>query len=276
MSIDFKPMPAEIENIDRTVEDNHLFRFRLDKAMPTEPGQFAELSLAGIGAFPVSSAAWDGDERTFHACIRRTGRVTDALYGFSEGDRVGIRGPFGNGFPLESFAGRNVLLMAGGLGMAPLRSLLHYLLHQRNRKGEITLLYGSREPSSLLFRHELEDLAKQKRIRLRFSVDFATELPWSEGGAVCKVGLVPELLEDVGDPEPHTVAAVCGPPVLYACVLEELAQLGIDPDAVFANLERRMKCGVGQCCHCVTGGTYLCTQGPVFSLSELRAMPGAI
>lgn len=275
MTVDFRPVPAVIESIDRAVEDNHVFSFRLDEPMPVAPGQFAELSLAGIGAFPVSTAACDEDDRLFHACIRRAGRVTDALYRLEQGARIGVRGPFGNGFPLPEFAGRDILLVAGGLGMAPLRGLLRHLL-QQERDGEIILLYGSRNPSALLFRKELEDLAAQGRIRLRFSVDFATELPWSQGGVLCKVGLVSDLLEDLDFSAARTVAAVCGPPVLYGCVLEELAALGIAPASIFATLERRMKCGVGQCCHCVTAGRFVCRQGPVFSLAELRAMPGAI
>jgi sulfhydrogenase subunit gamma (sulfur reductase) len=275
MSVDFMPVPAVIESIDRSVRDNHLFTFRLASGAVAAPGQFMELSIPGVGAFPASTAAY-GVKETFQSCIRRAGRVTAALYGLEEGAAIGLRGPFGNGFPLEAFTGRDALLVAGGLGMAPLRALLQALLQSRERVGAITLLYGSREPELLLFRRELEELAEAGLIRLRFSVDFTTELPWPGGGFLCKVGLVTELLDDLQFSPSRTTAAVCGPPALYTCVPEELASLGISPAQIFVSLERRMKCGVGQCCHCVTGGTFICRDGPVFSLDRVRKMEGAI
>jgi sulfhydrogenase subunit gamma (sulfur reductase) len=271
----FLPVTAHIERIDRSLPD-HLFDFRLASPMEVAPGQFVELSIPGVGAFPVSTAAFSPDRHLFQACIRRAGRVTSALYRMEEGDMVGLRGPFGNGFPLGDFAGRDFLLVAGGLGMAPLRGLLQALLARRSRIGEIILLYGAREPETILFREELEDLAEAGQIRLRFSVDFATELPWAADTFICKVGLVTELLEDLRFAPENTVAAVCGPPSLYACVPEELASLGIPPERIFATLERRMKCGVGQCCHCVTAGITICREGPVFTLEHLRRMENAI
>jgi len=275
MNVDFLPTRAVIETIDRRVPENHLFTFRLATGMPVAPGQFVELSIPGIGAFPVSTAAAASGKK-FQSCIRRTGRVTAALYELGEGDRVGLRGPFGNGFPLEAFFGRDVLLVAGGLGMAPLRALLQTLVATRERVGEIILLYGSREPDLLLFRRELEELDRTGLIKLRLSVDFSTEIPWSKGGYVCKVGLVTELLEGLVFAPERTVAAVCGPSGLYSCVPEEIAALGVCPERVYVTLERRMKCGVGQCCHCVAGGRFVCRDGPVFSLESLRRMEGAI
>jgi NAD(P)H-flavin reductase len=275
MTVAFQPVPAVIETIDETVADNYFFTFRLAEPMPVAPGQFVELSIPGVGAFPVSTATHPGGA-TFQACIRRAGRVTSALHRLGEGATVGFRGPFGQGFPLEAFAGRDALLVAGGLGMAPLRALLQALLGERERVGEIILLYGSRDPDAILFREELEGLAAAGTIKVRFSVDFATELPWSREAYVCRIGLVTELLRDLVFVPAKTVAAVCGPPSLYGCVLEDLARLGIDPERIFATLERRMQCGVGQCCHCVTAGVFVCRQGPVFSLAELRKMENAI
>jgi len=275
MTTRFQPVPAVLETIEPAVVGNHLFTFRLAEPIDVAPGQFVELSVPGVGAFPVSPAARCAGG-TFVACIRRAGRVTAALYRLEVGAPVGIRGPFGRGFPLEDFVGRDVLLVAGGLGMAPLRALLQTLLERREEVGEIVLLYGSRDPGCLLFRDELEALAAAGALKVRFSVDFAEELPWSTDGYVCRIGLVTELLSDLTLVPAATVAAVCGPPSLYGCVLEDLARLGIAPTRVFATLERRMQCGVGQCCHCVTDGVFVCSQGPVFSLAELRRMPDAI
>lgn len=275
MTLDFLPQPATLTEIVPGVADNLVFRFHPQRPLMLAPGQFIELSLPGIGAFPVSAVNWPTDQGV-DCCIRKAGRVTSALYDLKVGAEVGLRGPFGNGFPLAELAGQDVLLLAGGLGMAPLRGLLHWLLAHRRQVGDLLLLYGSREPASLLFRQELESLAADGSIQLRFSVDFAPQLPWSAGPVFCRIGLVGELLDGLKFSPANTVAAVCGPPALYQCVLEELAALGVAPERIFATLERRMQCGVGQCCHCVTAGRYICQQGPVFSLARLRQMKGAL
>ncbi len=275
MTQDFLPLTATLEQRLPGVRDNLLFRFRLQRPLTLAPGQFVELSLPGVGAFPVSAANWP-TAPILECCIRKAGRVTAALYGLADGTSVGLRGPFGKGFPLQQLAGQDVLLLAGGLGMAPLRGLLHWLLAHPEGVGEILLLYGSREPGSLLFRPELEALAAAGRLQARFSVDFAPSLDWGADAVYCRVGLVGELLEGLSFRPERTVAAVCGPPSLYRCVPEELARLGAAEERIFLTLERRMQCGIGQCCHCVTAGTYVCREGPVFSLAELRTMEGAL
>lgn len=275
MSVSLLPIPAVIEEIVPMLVDNHIFTFRTSQAIALAPGQFFEVSVPGVGSFPVSSCDLVDNGR-IASCIRRTGRVTDALYRLKEGDSVGLRGPFGNGFPLQDFAGQDALLIAGGLGMAPLRGLLRALLDDGQRQGQIFLLYGSREPDSLLFAEELIGLSQRGRIQLRFSVDFAETMPGAFERVFCRVGLVNELLDGLDFLPRRTVAAVCGPPALYRCVLEELALLGVLPAKIHATLERRMRCGIGECCHCVAGGQYICKEGPVFSLEQLRTMTGAI
>lgn len=269
-----QPFTAIIDSIDQTVVDNHVFTFRPERQIELVPGQFVEISIPGVGAFPVSPCDLVR-EGLVSSCIRRTGRVTEALYRLEAGDAIGLRGPFGNGFPLELFAGRDALLIAGGLGMAPLRALLQALL-EREQTGKIILLYGSRQPGVLLFRDELVALSGQGRVDVQFSVDFAEIIPGSAGGIFCRIGLVTELLADLDFDPRKTVAAVCGPPALYRCVLEELALMGLPTARIFATLERRMRCGIGECCHCVAGGRYICEDGPVFSLEALRGMAGAI
>jgi len=270
-----QPVPAVLERIHPMVEDNHVFTFVPDLAFNVAPGQFYEVSLPGVGSFPVSTCHPVVNGR-IESCIRRVGRVTDALYRMVPGARLGLRGAFGNGFDLDLFAERDVLLIAGGLGMAPLRALLMALLVDEQRSGRIVLLYGSREPKALLFREELVELARMKRIELRFSVDFAADLQGPFSGVACRIGLVNELLDDLKFEPQQTVAAVCGPPALYGCILDELSATGIPENRILVTLERRMRCGIGECCHCVAGGRYICRDGPVFSLAELRSMPGAI
>lgn len=272
---DWQPVPAVLEKIVPLLDDNHLFVLRPATPLALAPGQFVEISIAGVGSFPVSSCDLVRDG-CIHACIRRAGRVTAALYRLEEGAVVGLRGPLGNGFPLARFAGQDALLIAGGLGMAPLRGLLQALLADSRRREKIIVLYGSRQPEALLFFDELVDLSRQGRITVSFSVDFAETLPEPQGRIFCKIGLVTELLAGLEFAPRKTIAAVCGPPALYRCVLEELALMGLPPADIYATLERRMRCGVGICCHCVAAGRYVCRDGPVFSLEQLRNMAGAI
>lgn len=272
---DLQPVLAVLEKVVPTAVDNHIFSFRPEQPLELQPGQFVEISIPGVGSFPASSCDFIHDGLV-RACIRRTGRVTEALYRLEEGDLVGLRGPFGNGFPLAQFAGHDALLIAGGLGMAPLRALLLALLNDHERNERIILLYGSRHPEAFLFHDELLELANQQRIEVRLSVDFAESLPDIYERIICKVGLVSELLTDLDFAARKTVAAVCGPPALYHCALEELALIGVPATKVFATLERRMRCGIGECCHCVVGGQYICKTGPVFNLQQLRNMKEAI
>ncbi len=271
----YLPVRATLTQIDGRVADNHIFTLVPDQPLAVAPGQFVELSLPGLGAFAVSScaAANPGEVRL---CIRRAGRVTSALYGLAPGAVFGLRGPFGNGFPLAAFAGRDVLLLAGGLGMAPLMGLLATLLQQRDAYGEIIVLNGAREPASLLFRPELEGLAAQGLIRAAFSVDFADDEADVTLLPGCRVGLVSGLLGTVPLRPELTTAAVCGPPAMYGGVLPQLEALGLAAANIYATLERRMRCGVGHCCHCVTGGVFVCRSGPVFTLDELRRIDGAL
>jgi sulfhydrogenase subunit gamma (sulfur reductase) len=275
MKEDLQPVAAVLHEIVPMATDNHLFSFLPEQPMALAPGQFVEITLPGIGNFPVS-ACDPVRNGLITSCIRRAGRVTEALYQLEQGDVVGLRGPFGNGFPLQRFKDQEALLIAGGLGMAPLRALLQTLLDDQGRKSRIIVLYGSREPEALLFREELVKLSKEQQIELRFSVDFAETLPSLDGRVVCKIGLVNELLAGLTFAPRKTVAAVCGPPALYHCILEELALIGIPAAKIFATLERRMRCGVGECCHCVAAGRYICKDGPVFSLEQLRTMTEAI
>lgn len=273
--IDFYPLPATLEAIESDIPDNHIFHFRLTQPLPISPGQFVELTLPGIGAFPVSAVTWPVSD-LLQLCVRRVGRVTSALYRLPIGATVGIRGPFGRGFPVENFLAKDVLLVAGGLGIVPLRMLLHWLLAHRREIGEITLLYGSYDAERLLFRQELNQLAASGEMRVSYSVDVPSEDSCLTGSIPCHLGVVGDLLMNVSFNPEATVAAVCGPPVLYQYLLEKLAALGVPTSLIYASLERRMKCGVGECCHCATAGVYICCQGPVFSLEELHTMPGAI
>ncbi|HEX8960264.1 MAG TPA: FAD/NAD(P)-binding protein [Geobacteraceae bacterium] len=265
------PLAATIAGAQRLSADTSLFRVALNNGpaggFNARPGQFVQLSVPAGGEIPISLAGLPGKEGILELCVRRVGRVTTMLHALPVGERVGVRGPYGNGFPVEGWRGKNVLLLAGGLGIAPLRSLLHYLLANRATFGEITLMYGAREPAAILFRDELAELSGRRDMHLFLTVDFATEEP--PQGLVCNTGLLPSLLEGVNFTTENTVAAVCGPPALYRCVIEELRGFGFPPGAIYLSLERRMKCGMGLCCHCAVGDLFCCTDGPVFRYEQL-------
>jgi len=274
MSEDYLPLTATILATLPRIEDNFIFSLRPESPLDVAPGQFIEITLPGIGSFPVSlcSAA---TRESLRVCVRRAGRVTTAFSRLQSGDTVGLRGPFGNGFPLEDFRGRDILLLAGGIGIAPLIALLEALLAKRDAFGDLTLLYGAAHPGDFLFLGELTRLTQSGLIDLKLSVDSAPVLPWQHPGATCVTGWVSSLLE--APPRPTgTVAVLCGPPGLYQSLLEPLADYGIPPAQIFATLERRMRCGVSVCCHCVAGGRFVCRDGPVFNLEQLRRMAGAI
>lgn len=272
------PLRATIVERKALSEDTALYRLTLENSgkdrFDFTPGQFIQLSVPSGGEVPITLAGPPLFNNNFELCVRRAGHVTEMLHRLLPPDQVGVRGPFGNGFPLSEWTGRNILLIAGGLGIAPLRSLLFALLMRRGEFGEITMMYGAREPSAMLFREELAELSGRRDLQLFLTVDFATEE--SPGGFACNTGLLPTLLSGINFSTTDTVAAVCGPPALYRCLLEKLQELGIAAEKIYLSLERRMKCGVGLCCHCAIGDLFCCSDGPVFRYSQLKGISGAI
>ena len=238
------------------------------------PGQFLQLSVPGAGEIPISPAAPPEADGEISLCVRRVGHVTSLLHSLTEGSPLGLRGPFGTGFPLSEMAGRPVLLLAGGLGIAPLRSLLVYLMQHKEEFGELTLMYGAREPRLMLFREELVSLAAKTGLRLYLTVDFAPE--GEAGNYSCAIGLLPDLLKGFRFDAERSYVAVCGPPPLYRCLAGDLERAGVAPERVLISLERRMRCGIGRCCHCAIGQKLCCTDGPVFRLSQLKEIPEAL
>lgn len=276
------PKPARIAAIRHLTDDTSLFTLQLTErpadrqTSPAhfQPGQFLQLSVAGAGEAPISYCGFPDSDGSIELCIRKAGRVTTALHAAAMGAQVALRGPFGHGFPLAHYAGHDLLLMAGGLGMAPLRSLLLALLHQRQRFGKLTLLYGAKTPDALLFRHELADLANRKDLQLRLAVDRAGQCP--PGLPDCRVALLPALLEGLTLDHQRTVAALCGPPAAYRFLVPPLLAQGIPPQQIHLSLERRMQCGMGHCGHCAVGTLLCCTDGPVFAYSALQSIEGAL
>lgn len=269
----YQPHLARISRIHRMVPDNHLFQLRfLDERLTGgwthRPGQFVELSVIGTGEAPISLASSPTRQGVLELCVRRAGRVTSALYSVPTNGLVGIRGPYGNGFPVEQMEGHDLLIVAGGLGMAPLRSLLWYALDKRERFGAITLMYGARTPGEMLFRDELVSLADVDSLDTLLTVDRDPEGTWKH-----HVGLLPALFAKVELDAHRTYAAVVGPPVVYKFVLRELLARDFPKDRILMSLERRMKCGIGKCGHCGVGYKYTCIHGPVFTYWDAINLP---
>jgi NAD(P)H-flavin reductase len=236
------------------------------------PGQFIELSILGVGEAPFSLPSSPTRPGVVQLGIRRAGTFTGYLFDHvTEGEIVGIRGPLGNGFPIERFLGQDMLLVAGGLGMVPLRGLLRYLIDRRHEFGRLTLLYGSRSPDQMLFREELESLRRRGDADIVLTVDSLADQEWSG-----EVGVVTELLDRVEFDVARTYAVACGPPVFYKFMLETLVQKGFGKDRIYLSLERRMECGIGKCGHCAVGYTFTCLHGPVFSYWDALNLPELI
>ena len=269
----YQPRMARIVRIVPMVEDNYLFTMRfLDdadtRAWQHQPGQFVMMSIPGSGEAPISISSTPTRPGVLEFCVRRVGRLTDALYRLRTNDVVGIRGPYGNGFPVEVMEGSNLLLIAGGLGMAPLRSLLNYALDQRDHFLDVTLMYGARTPDALLFRDELITLVARNDMNCLIGVDEDPTGQWPY-----HIGRLTSLFEHAIIDADTTYAAVCGPPIVYQFVLQHLLGLGFSKDRILMSLERRMKCGVGKCGHCGIGYKYTCVHGPIFTYWDALNLP---
>lgn len=263
---------GRITRIEELTEKEKLFTVVLphDEALDHDPGQFVEVSLFGVGEAPISVCSSPTRFDSFELCVRRAGRFTEALHLLKEGDEVGIRGPFGVGFPVVPLEGNDVLLIAGGLGIAPLRSLINFIIDNRRDFGKVDVLLGCRDPQSMLFSHELEHWRKRVDINFLCSVDKAA--PDWQGN----VGLITQLIPGVNLNPLKTFALACGPPVMYRFVVAELLKKGIPEGHIYLSLERRMKCGLGKCGHCQIHEVYCCQDGPVFSYSRVKTIRGAI
>jgi sulfhydrogenase subunit gamma (sulfur reductase) len=262
-------------------ESDKLFLFRFEDpeiAMNWrfKPGQFVEVSLLGLGEVPISICSSARRMGFFELCIRNAGRVTSQIHKLEPGTLVGIRGPYGNGFPMEQFHNRDLLLVAAGLGMAPLRSVFLYALDNRWLFGNITIINSAKFGNELLFRRELEamkDIATAEDISIVQTATRDSEFKGLHGRATThfdKVNVNPE----------NCTVAMCGPPAMYKGMFEELIARGYDPRYIFVTLERRMKCGVGKCGHCnigtATSWKYACKDGPVFDYYAITSIPGLI
>ncbi len=233
------------------------------------PGQFCELSIFGKGEAPFGIASSPTENGSLKFTINKAGVVTTAFHQIEEGIEVGIRGPLGNGYPIDLFAGKNILVIGGGFAFTTLRSLITYFLHPQNRSkvNEITVIYGARMPGLLLYKEELAEWEKRSDLKLLVTVD------WEDKDWKGKVGLVPNVLEEVAPSSENTYAVICGPPIMIKFTFPKLMALRFPDERIYTSLERRMKCGIGKCGRCNIGHLYVCKNGPVFNYAQLKKLP---
>jgi NAD(P)H-flavin reductase len=233
------------------------------------PGQFAELSLPGVGEAPFGIASSPTETGFLLFTVKRTGLFTAELHSLESGTHIGVRGPMGKPFPWDRMSGKDLVIVGGGFAFTTLRSTVKYVLDDAHRGdfGSVLVIYGARTPGELMYRDELAEWQKRDDISVHLTVDKADET-WRQ-----HVGVVTSVLETLKPDAKNALALVCGPPIMIRFALASLAKLGFPDDAVVLSLEMRMKCGIGKCGRCNIGGKYVCKDGPVFTREELRALP---
>lgn len=269
----YLPVMARLLKVERMTELETLFTLQLPggRSLGSEPGQFVEASLMGIGEAPfVVTSSPSRSNGTFELCIRRVGDLTSALHRLEPGEVIGVRGPFGHGFPIGKMRGKDMLFAAGGMGLPPLRSLINQVLDERGAFGRVIILYGTKQPSEILFKKELQEWSERDDVEFHMTVDRA------DGDWMGNVGVITTLFPRVTVNPRNTVAATCGPPIMYRFVLMELLGKGIPETQIYLSLERRMKCGVGKCGHCQINDLYCCQDGPVFTYAQIKGVEEAL
>lgn len=271
----YVPFLMRIEEVIVETEDENIKTFELsfmnkeeEEQFVYRPGQFAELTVFGQGEAPFGMASAPTRPGRLAFSVSKIGVVTGALHRMEKDGVVGVRGPLGNGYPLERFKGKNLVLVGGGFGFSTLRSLTNFILHGSNRKdySDLTVIYGARRPGLLLYKKDLEVWKKQGDVRLHLTVDKGENGWWGH------VGFVPEVTRSVAPNPKNAYAVVCGPPAMIQYTLPVLKDLGFRDEQIYLSLEMRMKCGIGKCGRCNVGSKYICSDGPVFSQAELARL----
>lgn len=271
----YLPYPASIDNVKEETPDIRTFRLSFtDREMRDHftfrPGQFILVSVFNCGEAPISISSSPTSSAIFELSIKKVGSLTGEIHRCSTGDEMGVRGPYGNGFPLERLYGSDLLFVGGGIGLAPLRSMIQYVFARRSEFGRITILYGARSPEDIVFKEDLAGWEEEKDARVLITVDRG-DRPWK--GAT---GPVTRLWQETDVDPSSTKAIVCGPPVMISYVVFDLLKMGFAEDDIISTVERNMKCGVGKCGHCSIGSKFTCIHGPVFTYREMKEMPSVL
>lgn len=268
----YLPYMATIQEVVDETPTIKTFRVTFNNAeemekLHFEPGQVGQLSVFGVGesTFVINSSPTRKDYLQFS--VMKVGELTSRLHRLRKGDQIGVRAPLGNWFPYQEMQGKNILFIGGGIGMAPLRTLLEFMFDNRSDYKDITLLYGARSPSDMAYQYELPDWLARDDMQTELTVDNGTP-DWKH-----HVGLIPNVLKEMKPVPEETVAITCGPPIMIKFTIMALKELNFADDQIITTLEKRMKCGIGICGRCNIGTQYVCQDGPVFSYAQLQALP---
>lgn len=267
----YLPRMATIVGIeDHTpLEKVFVLRPEDDKPLGHRPGQFVEVSVFGIGECPISVCSAPDEGMDFEICVRKAGNVTNALHEMKVGDLIGIRGPYGTHFPVEELKSKDLLFVAAGLGMAPLRSFFQYALQWRKDYGRIIIMLGCRTPGDRLFKTDLDSWQKRPDVEFLETVDVC-DSSWQGN-----VGVITTLFPKLNIDPQNTYALMVGPPIMYRFAIAACKAKGLPDDHIIVSLERRMKCGLGKCGHCQMGPVYVCQEGPVFNFASIKDLKEA-
>jgi len=272
----YLPFPMKVEKIITEDPEKNLKTFDLSFVNESDklkfkymPGQFCEFSILGKGESPFGIASSPTEPDFLRFTVSRTGSVTNEIHYLREDDHVGVRGPMGNWYPVEKFKGENIHIIGGGFAFTTLRSLIVYILNNRKDYGDITVIYGAREPNLFIYKDEIAEWEKREDMKLHLTIDKHVD-GWDK-----MVGFVPTVTKEIAPPVKNSWVVVCGPPVMIRYTLPVLVELGFPDETIYTSLERRMKCGIGKCGRCNIGSKYICIDGPVFSFAELKQNPEA-
>ena len=260
----YLPVGATIEKAVAESATIKSFLLAPDEPMPFRTGQFVELTVPGVGEAPFTPSSSHFERERLELTVMRVGTVTARLHEMREGERVGVRGPYGNGYPRAECEGKTVVICGGGVGLAPLRALLLTLRHEIDRYARVLLRYGARTPADIIYRAEVDRWRRDPKLDVVLTVD--------RGGASWggNVGLVTTLLEDLGVEPARAVAVVCGPPIMMKFTTFKLLDVGFAPRDIYLSMEKNMSCGLGKCGHCRLGPFYACKDGPVFTYDQIK------
>ncbi len=267
----YAPVLATIEDAKMLTATEKYFKLKLNNGQELghKPGQFVEISVLGIGEAPISISSSPTQKGYFELVVRNAGNVTGALHKLETGATVGIRGPFGTNFPYEETKGKDILFVAGGLGLAPARSFINYVLDNRGDYKDVTILFGAKSPAERFFTDELKKIADMNDVNLLETVDNG-DSSWTGN-----TGVITTLFTKISPNPSNTACVVVGPPIMYKFVIAEAKKKDISDESIIVSLERHMKCGVGKCGHCQINNLYCCQDGPVFKLSDVGQIPEA-
>ena len=270
MKNDYSPHSAIIKDIIVEAHDTNTYVLeftdkKFQKDFSWRPGQFMMLSLFGIGESAISISKV-GDNGFLYSTIRNVGNVTNSIFNLKKGDFIGIRGPYGLGWPVDKLKDKDVLIVAGGMGIAPLRGLINYIKDSRKNFRRLEILYGARTPEDMIFRYDFKDWRKIKNSNLDLTAD---EIPIGSRSS-CKIGLVTSCFPSMKIHHRNAVALICGPEIMMRYAAKCLETIGFKDEQIYLSLERRMKCGIGKCGHCQVGLKYVCKDGPVFNYAEIK------